>query len=69
MQLLLQLCQTFCHSQAIVANCSCQWPEYFIPQDILANNTEEVRACDITSDSADKICKTATIKQLDTLER
>merc|ERR1719350_1785730 len=62
------LCQTFCHSQAIIANCSCNWPEFFLPEEIVgvANFT---RACNISSGSRDVICKKATIKQFDSLER
>ena len=27
------MCQLYCHAQAVASNCSCFWPELYIPTD------------------------------------
>ena len=33
-----QLCNTYCHAQAIISNCNCSWPQLFIPSTGLSKN-------------------------------
>ena len=34
------MCQLYCHAQAVADNCSCFWPELYIPTDSNYNKLE-----------------------------
>eukprot|EP00090_Calanus_glacialis_P004580 TRINITY_DN13435_c1_g1_i1.p1 TRINITY_DN13435_c1_g1~~TRINITY_DN13435_c1_g1_i1.p1 ORF type:complete len:302 (-),score=83.60 TRINITY_DN13435_c1_g1_i1:31-864(-) len=71
----LSLCQQICHQAAIASDCSCYWPELFIPS--LSDDTEaqkmftfDKRPCDISlSDNPDRTCYDDIIRQFDTRNR
>ena len=70
-----QLCQQICHQAAVSSDCSCYWPELFIPS--LSDDTEaqrmftfDKRPCDISlSDNPDRTCYDDIIRQFDTRNR
>ena len=65
---LYQLCQRLCHQAAVATNCSCYWPELFIPA--LVTTTTNLRPCDTRiQGSKDRLCYQQTINQFDTRNR
>ena len=69
---LFQLCQRLCHQSAVVSNCSCYWPELYIPSisDTDDRYTFNMRPCStLLEDNPDRVCYAETIRQFDTLNR
>ena len=67
-----QLCQRLCHQSAVASNCSCYWPELYIPSfsDTSELFTFDQRPCDIKrTDNEDRICYEETIRQFDIRNR
>ena len=39
------MCQLYCHAQAVAENCSCFWPELYIPTDSKYNGHSQHYNC------------------------
>ena len=66
-----QLCQRICHQSAVANDCSCYWPELYIPSFMDSSElfTFNSRPCDIRHQHLDRLCYEKTIRQFDLRER